>query len=74
MKVTDNLGNPLSGVAVTFDDAGAGGVFSNGNVVTTDSNGTASEFYTLPAIPGPVSITASVAGVANPALFSETAQ
>jgi hypothetical protein len=74
VKVTDNLGNPLSGVAVTFDDAGAGGVFSNGNVVTTDSNGTASEFYTLPAIPGPVSITASVAGVANPALFSETAQ
>ena len=74
VKVTDNLGNPLSGVAVTFDDAGAGGVFSNGNVVTTGSTGTASEFYTLPATPGPVSITASVAGVANPALFNETAQ
>jgi len=74
VKVTDNLGNPLSGVAVTFDDAGAGGTFSNGNIVTTDSTGTASEFYTLPATPGPVSITASVTGVANPALFSETAQ
>jgi hypothetical protein len=74
VKVTDNLGNPLSGVAVTFDDAGAGGAFSNGNVVTTGSTGTASEFYTLPATPGPVSITASVTGVANPALFSETAQ
>ena len=74
VKVTDNLGNPVSGVAVTFDDAGAGGAFSNGNVVTTGSTGTASEFYTLPATPGPVSITASVAGVANSALFSETAQ
>jgi hypothetical protein len=74
VKVTDNLGNPVSGVAVTFNDSGAGGAFSNGNVVTTGSTGTASEFYTLPATPGPVSITASVAGVANPALFSETAQ
>jgi hypothetical protein len=74
VKVTDNLGNPVSGVAVTLDDAGAGGAFSNGNVVTTGSAGTASEFYTLPGTPGPVSITASVAGVANPALFSETAQ
>jgi hypothetical protein len=74
VKVTDSLGNPVSGVAVTFDDAGAGGAFSNGNVVTTGSTGTASEFYTLPATPGPVSITASVTGVANPALFSETAQ
>ena len=74
VKVTDNLGNPVSGVAVTFDDVGAGGAFSNGNVVTTGSTGTASEFYTLPATPGPVSITASAAGVANPALFSETAQ
>jgi protocatechuate 3,4-dioxygenase beta subunit len=74
VKVTDNLGNPVSGVAVTFDDAGAGGTFSNGNTVTTDSAGTASEFYTLPATPGPVSIHASVSGVANPAIFSETAQ
>jgi len=74
VKVTDNLGNPLSGVAVTFDDAGAGGTFSNGTTVTTDSAGTASEFYTLPATSGPVSISASVNGVANPALFSETAQ
>jgi hypothetical protein len=74
VKVTDNLGNPVSGVAVTFDDAGAGGAFSNGNVVTTDSTGTASELYTLPATAGAVSITASVAGVSNPALFSELSQ
>jgi hypothetical protein len=74
VKVTDNLGNTVSGVAVTFDDAGAGGVFSNGNVVTTDSAGTASEFYTLPATPGPVTVSASVTGVANPALFNELAQ
>jgi hypothetical protein len=74
VKVTDNLGNPVSGVAVTFDDAGAGGSFSNGNVVTTDSSGTALKFYTLPATPGPVTITASAAGVTNPAIFNELAQ
>jgi len=74
VKVTDNVGHPISGVAVTFDDAGAGGVFSNGNLVTTDRSGTVLEFYTLPALPGPVNITASATGVANPALFSELAQ
>ncbi len=72
--VADQYSNPVSGVAVTFDDGGAGGLFSNGNLVVTDNSGTALEFYTLPAVPGPVTISASAAGVASPAFFSELAQ
>jgi len=72
--VTDQYANPVSGVAVSFDDGGAGGLFSNGNLVTTDSSGTALELYTLPPVTGPVTISASAAGVSNPAVFSELAQ
>ncbi len=72
--VADQYANPVSGVAVTFDDGGAGGLFSNGNLVITDNSGTASEFYTLPPAPGSVTITASAAGVPSPAFFNELAQ
>ena len=71
--VTDQYGNPVLGNAVTFSDGGAGGTFAS-NPVTTGSNGTASQFYTLPPSPGAVTIDASAAGVANPAVFSESAQ
>lgn len=71
--VTDQYGNPITGASVMFDDGGAGGVFG-ANPVTTGSNGIATETYTLPPISGTVTITASVAGVSNPAVFSETAQ
>jgi Bacterial Ig-like domain (group 1)/Invasin, domain 3 len=74
VKVTDQYGNPVPGAAVTFDDQDAGGQFGNLNPVTTDSTGTASQLYTLPPVAGSVTITASVAGVANPAVFTETAQ
>jgi hypothetical protein len=73
VKVTDSGGHALSGVPVTFDDAGAGGAFSNSNPVITDSSGTAQQLYTLPGIPGPVTITATTSGVGG-VLFSETAQ
>jgi hypothetical protein len=71
--VTDQYGNPVSGAAVTFSDGGAGGSFSYSNPVTADSTGTAGQFYTLPSVPGTISITASAAGVNTPAVFTETA-
>jgi hypothetical protein len=73
--VTDQHGNPVSGVNVAFSDGGAGGVFSNGNPVVTGANGTASQFYTLPAVPNEtVYITATATGVSNAAVFTETGQ
>jgi hypothetical protein len=70
--VTDQYGNPVSGVPLAFEDGGAGGIF--GNPVSTDGNGIAMETYTLPPVAGNVTITASVAGVPNPAVFTETAE
>ena len=72
--VTDQYGTPISGVAVTFSDGGAGGSFSTLNPVTTDSKGTATQYYTLPSVGGMVNITATAAGIANPATFTEFAE
>jgi hypothetical protein len=72
--VADQYGNPVSGVSVTFDDGGAGGTFSTQNPVITGSNGTATQFYTLPSSAGTVTIDATAAGVARPAVFTETGQ
>ncbi len=72
--VADQYGNPVSGVSVTFADGGAGGTFSNLNPVITGSNGTATQFYTLPSSSGTVTINATAAGVASPAVFTETGQ
>jgi protocatechuate 3,4-dioxygenase beta subunit len=70
--VTDQYGNPVSGVAVTFDDAAANGAFS-GNPIMTDSSGSASVEYTTPPVSQPIiSITASVSPVIS-VVFSETA-
>jgi len=71
--VTDQYGNPVSGAAVTFSDGGAGGSFSS-NPVNTDNTGTATQTYTLPPVPGTVTITAVVPGVNAPATFTETGQ
>ena len=72
--VTDQYGNPVSGSSVTFSDGGIGGTFSNSNPVVTGANGTASQFYTLSSTPGTVTINATVTGVSNPAVFTETGQ
>ncbi len=72
--VTDQYGNPVSGNSVTFDDRGAGGFFSNSNPGITSTSGTATQFYTLPSSRGTVTINATATGVANPAVFTETAQ
>jgi Fe-S cluster assembly iron-binding protein IscA len=72
--VADQYSNPVSGVAVAFSDGGAGGSFSYANPATTSSTGTASQYYTLPPTAGPVSVSATAAGVTTPAIFSETGQ
>jgi protocatechuate 3,4-dioxygenase beta subunit len=73
--VTDQYNNPVVGASVTFSDGGAGGTFSNSNPVFTVANGTASQFYTLPAIPNEtITITATAAGVNTPAVFTEYGQ
>jgi protocatechuate 3,4-dioxygenase beta subunit len=69
--VTDQYGNPVSGVDVDYDDGGAGGTFSNANPGATSNSGTATQFYTLPPSPGTVTINATAAGVNTPAVFSE---
>jgi len=70
--VTDQYANPVSGASVVFSDGGAGGTFSNSNPVVTGANGTAAQSYTLPAIAGLVTINATVTGVSNPSVFTET--
>ena len=73
VKVLDQYGNPVSGVAVTFDDGGTGGSFS-ANPVTTATNGKASVNYTTPGSSGSVTINATVNGVSSPATFTVTVQ
>jgi hypothetical protein len=73
--VTDQYNNPVPGVSVGFSDGGAGGIFSNPNPTTTGANGTASQIYTLPQVAGEtVHISATAAGVASPAVFTEYCQ
>jgi adhesin/invasin len=71
VKVTDQYGNPVSGVAVTFDDAAAGGAFSSNPI--TDGSGSASVGYTTPPVSQSISITASVPSLIS-VVFNETAQ
>ena len=70
VKAKDAQGNAVAGVAVTFDDGGAGGSFSS-PTATTDSSGIASTSYTTGTKAGAIRITASAAG-ATPAVFKET--
>jgi hypothetical protein len=73
VKVTDQYGNAVLGIAVTFDDASAGGSFSS-NPVSTSSSGVASVTYTTPANPGTGTIRAAAAGVSAQASFTCTVQ
>ncbi|MBZ5679637.1 MAG: hypothetical protein LAO24_05995 [Acidobacteriia bacterium] len=71
VQATDPYGGNVSGLSVTFSDAGAGGSFSS-SVVKTDVSGFASTSYTLPKTASTVTITASLPGF-NQATFSEVA-
>jgi adhesin/invasin len=64
-------GTPVAGVAVTFNDGGAGGSFGS-PAIATDSNGLASSTYTLPATAKAVTISAGALGYTS-ASFTETA-
>jgi hypothetical protein len=70
--VTDQYGNPVPAVNVTYSDGGAGGVFSS-TTFPTNSVGNAFVSYTLPPTPGVVHITATASGVPT-VNFTETAQ
>jgi hypothetical protein len=59
VKAKDAVGNAVPGAPILFSDGGVGGVFSNPNPVTTDSNGETSIAYTLPTKARPITITAS---------------
>jgi adhesin/invasin len=72
--VTDQYGNPVPSVNVAFDDGGAGGSYSYSNPSITSSAGTATQFYTLPPSARTITINATAAGVATPAVFTETGQ
>src|SRR6202795_208766 len=71
--VTDQYGNPVPGVDVDFEDGGAGGNYAYANPGVTSNSGTVTQFYTLPASPKTITITATATGVATPAVFTETA-
>jgi hypothetical protein len=73
VKVTDRYGNAVSGVAVTYNDGGAGGSFSS-TAASTSSSGLASVTYTTPASPGSVTIHAVAAGISSAATFTFTVQ
>jgi hypothetical protein len=71
--VTDQYGNPVSGASVMFDDGGAGGTFLGANPGTTGNNGEFGQTYMLPPVEGTVTISATVAGVSTPAVFTVVA-
>lgn len=60
VKVTDQVGNAVSGTAVTF--TAPSGTFT-GSPATTDSSGNASVNYTAGTVAGPVTITATAGSV-----------
>ena len=70
VSVTDQYGNGLAGLTVTFTDNGAGGTFSNPMPIT-GSTGQVSVTYTTPNVPGTVTINASY-GSLSPVVFTET--
>jgi hypothetical protein len=72
IKVVDSHSLGVPGVTVNFSDNGAGGTFSATSVVTS-SLGTATVQYTTGPNVGPVTITATTAGV-SPLNLRETVQ
>ncbi len=62
--ITDQYGNPVPSVSVSFSDGGAGGSFSVDPAVTA-TTGIAGTRYTAPMTAGPVSVTATVSGLGS---------
>ncbi len=76
VRVTDNSGNNVSGVDVTFTVTSGGGVTVPASVATVATNAqglAALTSWTLGAAPGANTVTAAVTGLAgNPVTFSAT--
>ncbi|MCU1302949.1 MAG: pyrrolo-quinoline quinone [Candidatus Sulfotelmatobacter sp.] len=62
VTVKDKYGNGVPNITVTFSDNGSGGSLSASSPVT-NSQGQAGAFYTLPAVPGTWTITATVSSL-----------
>jgi len=72
VKIADQYGNPLVGVAVTFAITGGGGTLSPVSMVT-NSSVQAQVTLTLGTTAGTVTVTATISGVATAATFTATA-
>jgi hypothetical protein len=72
IQVNDEAGHPLAGAPVTWTVSSGGGTLSQ-VVSTTDMYGKAIAAWTLGPNVGTQSVTASVAGVSAPVLFTATA-
>jgi len=72
VKVADQYGNPLVGVAVSFAITAGSGTLSASSALT-NSGGQAQVTLTLGTTAGAVTVNATISGVATPAVFTETA-
>ncbi|HUF34642.1 MAG TPA: leishmanolysin-related zinc metalloendopeptidase [Gemmatimonadales bacterium] len=72
VEVTDLLGSPIAGLAVSFAVTEGGGSVQPA-VATTGANGRASTVLTLGPAPGPHTVTATITGTAFEATFTATA-
>ena len=75
-KVTDASGAPVAGVPVTFAVTAGGGSVNPATPVSTDATGVAAATsWTLGAVPGPNTLTATIPGTGmtgNPVTFTAT--
>jgi hypothetical protein len=68
-KVTDQFGDPMSGVTVTWTPLTSGGLLSS-TTSTTGASGLASVVYTLGSTPGDATVRASVTGISSTVTFT----
>lgn len=71
VRVTDQVGQPVAGVAVTFAVTGGGGTLTGGSATTNASGIAAVASWTLGATPGQNTVTATAAGL-PPVTFTAT--
>jgi hypothetical protein len=72
VKIADQYGNPLVGVAVSFAITAGSGTLSAPSALT-NSSGQAQVTLTLGTTAGTVTVNATISGVATPATFTATA-
>ena len=72
VQVSDQFGNPAAGVTVSWARTGGSGTVSSATSVT-GANGQTSISYTLGAVVGTETVTASIAGAPAPATFTAQA-